>query len=200
MTTLISSPTSPFVRTIRILIEEAGIPGIEEAPVATTPLASAPQALAANPLGKIPALIREDGPAIYDSRIIARYLDATHKAGLYPEGSLWEILTLEATAHGIMEAAVLGVYEGRLRPEEKQFPDWVEAQWGKVERGLDATESLWMSHLVGPMNMAQIAMGCALGYLDFRFPERDWRKGRVELANWYDGFAARPSMKATVPE
>ena len=131
-----------------------------------------------NPLGKIPALERAGGPAIYDSRVITRYIAAQGAGNLYPEARIWEVLTLEATADGIMEAAVLMVYEGRVRPEDKQYPEWIEAQWLKVSRSLDALEERWMSHLAGPLDAAQIAVGCALPYLDFRHGDRDWRAGR----------------------
>lgn len=197
---LISSPTSPFVRKCRVLIMETGLAeSIEEHPVATTPFNSAPEAVAANPLGKIPALIRDDAPAIYDSRVITRFLDMHAKAGLYPESRLWEVLTLEATADAIMEAAVSMTYEVRLRPEDRQSTDWIEAQWQKVARALDAVEERWMSHLNGPMDITHIGMGCALGYIDFRHGDRGWREGRDQLAAWYAAFAERDSMQATIP-
>jgi glutathione S-transferase len=197
---LISSPASPFVRKVRMLLHETGLADqVEELPVATTALATAPEAMAANPLGKIPALLREDGPAIYDSRVICRYLDARAGAGLYPEARLWEVLTLEATADGIMESGVLMVYEMRLRPEGARSAEWVEAQWAKIARVLDALEDRWMSHLAGPLDMAQIAVACALGYLDFRHDARGWREGHPALAAWYEGFAARPAMVETAP-
>ncbi len=196
---LISSPTSPFVRTVRVLIRETG-QDVDEAPVATSPMATDPSVLTGNPLGKIPALIREEGPALYDSRVICRYLD--HRAGtdMYPETRLWETLTLEATAQGIMDSAVSCAYERRVRPEEFQFDGWIEAQWTKVSRALDAIEERWMSHLLGPLDAAHIATGCALGYLDFRFGDRNWRKGRPNLAAWFEAFNTRPSMKETEPE
>lgn len=198
---LITSPASPFVRKVRVLIHEAGLSDqIEEVPVVTTPMESAPEAVAANPLGKIPALIRTEGPAIYDSRVICRYLDATFDCGLYPQHGLWEALTLEATAEGILDAAVLMVYEIRFRGEAAWAP-WIDAQWNKIDRALDALEARWMAHLSGRLQMGQIATGCALGYLDYRHPDRDWRGTRPALATWFDdGFADRPSMLATVPQ
>ncbi|SFL73200.1 glutathione S-transferase [Shimia aestuarii] len=198
---LIHSPASPFVRKVRVtLIETGQQDDVELIPVATTALNTAPEAAAANPLGKIPALIRPDGPAIYDSRVICRYLAARAGANLYPEDRLWDVLTLEATADGILEAAVLMVYEKRLRPEEIVFEPWLEAQWGKVTNALDVLNERWMSHLKGPDSMAQIAVGCALGYLDFRHGDRDWRRGRDGLAQWYADYAQRESMQATIPE
>ena len=198
---LLMSPPSPFVRKVRVVIRETGqLDAIEEVAVTTSALDTHPGLMAANPLGKIPALIREDGPAIYDSRVITRYLDARVGAGLYPEARLWEILTLEATADGIMEAGVLMVYEGRLRPEAQQSPQWVEAQWGKLSRSLDAVNARWLSHLAGPLNMGQIAIGCALGYLDLRHDARGWREGRDALAAWFADFSQREAMIDTRPE
>ncbi len=156
--------------------------------------------VATNPLGKVPTLERRDGPALYDSRVISRYLDDLAGGRLYPgKPRLWETLTLEATADGILDAAVLMVYEGRLRPETLHFAPWTDGQWTKIARALDAIESRWMSHLAGPLDAAQIAVACALGYLDFRLADRAWRDGRPALAAWEARFAERPSMQATVP-
>jgi glutathione S-transferase len=153
-----------------------------------------------NPLGKIPTLERADGPALYDSRVICRYLDDLAGGGLYPAAPrLWETLTLEATGHGVAEAALLMVYEARLRPEAARSTAWVEGQWTKAARALEALEARWMSHLAGPLDVGQIAVGCALGYLDFRLGDRNWRAGRPALAAWADRFGERPAMAATRP-
>ncbi|MBO9473129.1 glutathione S-transferase [Shimia sp. R10_1] len=197
---LIHSPASPFVRKVNVTLAETGqTDDVELVRVKTTPVATADAAAAANPLGKIPALVRPDGPAIYDSRVICRYLAARAGADLYPEDRLWEVLTLEATADGILDAAVLAVYERRVRPEEMVSEAWIEAQWGKVTGALDAINERWMSHLFGPLDMGQIAVACALGYLDFRHGDRNWRQGRDGLAGWYAEFAKRDSMQATMP-
>ncbi len=197
---LVYSPASPYVRKVLVCLHETGqADDIEMVQVKTSPVATADDVAAANPLGKIPALVRDDGPAIYDSRVITRFLDARAGAGLYPEARIWETLTLEATADGIMDAAVGMIYEVRLRPEDKVFDGWLDAQWAKVSRALDALDRRWMSHLSGPLDMGQIAVACALGYLDFRHGARDWRKGHDGLANWYAGFAERPAMVATQP-
>ena len=197
---LMMSPASPFVRSVRVLLRETGlIDRVEEVEVATTPLASAPEALAANPTGKIPSLTRADGPSIYDSRVILRYLDDMADANLYPATSLYEVLTLEATAMAIMDASVSMAYEVRLRPESEQSSDWVEAQWGKVLGGIAAINSRWMSHLNGPLNAAQITVACALGYIDLRHDARNWRNGNDSLAKWLAEFETRDSMIATKP-
>lgn len=196
---LIVSDASPYVRKIRVLIREADMTEhVEEVEVTTTPMDSASEAVAANPLGRIPALIRADGPSLYDSRVISRYLDASFGTDLYPETRLWEVLTLEATADGILDSAVGMVYEARFRGENAWTP-WLDAQWSKIDRALTAVEERWMSHLSGKVTMGQIAMGCALGYLDLRHGDRDWRSGREALKSWYEGFSERPSMRETAP-
>ncbi|MEO0370635.1 MAG: glutathione S-transferase [Pseudomonadota bacterium] len=198
---LIGAIPSPFVRKVRVLIQETGQDDdVEVVFIMPTPVSPDDQAMAANPTGKIPSLIREDGPSLYDSRVITRYLDARVEGGMYPDARLWETLTLEATADAIMDAGVLMVYEHRVRPEEMVFDGWVDAQWGKIERAVAAINERWMSHLHGPMDMSHIAVGCALGYLDFRQPDRDWRSNAPELAAWFAEFGARPSMQASKPE
>jgi glutathione S-transferase len=201
MLRLYSSPTSPYARKVRVLLHETGqAEAVELVPAAGTAVDPGTMPLARNPLGKIPTLERPEGLALYDSRVICRYLDDRGGAGLYPPPPrLWDTLTLEATADGILDAAILMVYEWRVRPDTLRFEAWVEGQWAKVARTLDAIESRWMPHLAGPLDIAQIAVGCALGYLDFRHGDRGWRQGRPALGAWYAAFAARPSMEATVP-
>ena len=198
---LFHSPTSPFVRKVMVTLHETGqLDQVELVPAAGTPLAPGTMPVAVNPLGKVPTLERPDGPALYDSRVITRYLDALGEGGLYPEAPrLWETLTLEATGDGITEAALLIVYEGRLRPDAGQSEPWVEGQWAKAARALDVLEARWLAHLAGRVDAGQIAVGCALGYLDFRHPARNWRDGRSGLARWFERFDARPSMAATRP-
>ncbi len=201
MMKLYSATASPFARKVRVCLLELGIEDqVEFMDAHTTPVAPNDMLITQNPLGKIPCLISEDGAAIYDSRVITRYLNDQNEGGLYPSGpQLWEALTLEATADGMMEAAVLMVYEKRVRPEEMVYNVWLEAQWDKVERALDALESGWEGHLDGPLDMAQIAVGVVLEYLDFRHDDRDWRKGRDALAKWQAEFAQRDTMLKTQP-
>lgn len=197
---LISSGTSPFVRKVHVLLHETGqMDSLEIAPIPTTPFDTASEVASANPLGKIPALIRDEGPTIYDSRVICRFLDDRAQSNLYPQGRLWETLTLEATADGIMEAAVLMLYEHKLRPAEAVLETWVDAQWDKIARAVDALNARWISHLRGPLDMGQIAVGCALAYLDFRHDARGWRKGNDALDDWFALFSQRDSMTATQP-
>lgn len=197
---LYHSPASPFVRKVMALAHELGITDqIELLPAAGTAVAPGTMPIDKNPLGKLPTLITEDGKAIYDSRVICRYLDSRFSGGFYPEARIWEVLTLEATADGLLEAALLMVYEARIRPAEICFAPWVEGQWAKVARTLDMLESTGMAQLSGPVDIGQIALACGLGYLDFRHAARDWRAGHPALAAWEAGFAQRPAMQATVP-
>ena len=198
---LYHSPASPFVRKVMILLHEAGqTDAVTLIPVSGTPLAPGTLPVDRNPLGKIPALERDEGAALYDSRVICRYLDDRFGAGLYPPAPrLWDVLTLEATADGIADAAVLMRYEAFVRPAPSRSPDWAQAQWAKVARALSGVEAAWLPHLQGAPDMGQIALGCALGYLDFRLPARNWRGGHPGLTAWFDGFALRPSMVATAP-
>ena len=198
---LYHSPASPFVRKVAVLLYELDQrDAVSFETIQTTALASDSALVASNPLGRIPALERAEGSTLYDSRVICQYLDAQFEGGFYPTGSRrWEVLTLEATGDGIMDSAVSMTYEVRLRPDEKQFADWIEAQWAKVDRALGVLDARWMSHLAGPVDMGQISVACALGYLDFRHGARNWRKGHEALARWYESFESRPSMQETMP-
>lgn len=197
---LLYSPASPFARKARVTAIESGLAtaiGLVE--VHTTAVETDPQVARANPLGKIPTLIRDEGPALYDSRVICRYLAQKGSRNLYPESRLWEVLTLEATADGMMDAAVLVVYEARFRAEASRHQGWVDGQRARLARSLDALEGRWMSHLGGPLTAGQIGVGCALGYLDFRLPDLDWRQEHPELAAWLATFSERASMVETAP-
>lgn len=202
MLQLLFAGASPYVRKVRVTAAETGQTGdIELVDVASSPMNSDPRILAANPTGKIPTLVRPEGPALYDSRVICRYLAERAKAegDLYPAGRLWEVLTLEATGDALLDAALSIVYEKRFRPENLQSNDWMQAQWTKAARAVDALNDRWMGHLSGPVNMGQIAVGCALGYLDLRHADREWRKGHDALDDWFAAFSQRQSMLDTAP-
>ncbi|RED13186.1 glutathione S-transferase [Pontivivens insulae] len=198
---LYDSTTSPYCRKVNILIEEADkADAVELAYVKGTPMNPGTLPVGSNPLGKIPCLVRETGPALFDSRVICAYLDAEWQLELYPEGARgWDVRTLEALSDGILDASILIVYEGRTRPEDKQFDGWIDAQRAKVERALDALEALWLSHLAGPFDMGHIAVAAAVGYIDFRGVVPGWRDSRPGLAAWAAEIAERPSIAATVP-
>lgn len=201
---LFHAAASPYVRKVMALLEEAGKTGeVALVDCVTAPTDPNAALVAVNPLGKIPCLVRDDGPALFDSRVITRYLDAKYNAGLYPEGdALWSTLALEALADGILDAALLCVYEGRTRPEDRRSAEWLAGQRGKIAKGLDALEAQWLDHLRGKPDMGAIGVGSALGYLDFRRELggwADWREGRPGLTAWGADFLERPAMKATRP-
>ena len=153
-----------------------------------------------NPLGKIPILITDDGTAIYDSRVIAEWLDVQAGGGvIIPRGAAhFAALTLQALADGMMDASILIVYEHRFRPEEKRHRPWMDHQGDKVARALSVLEAAPPAIGDRP-HIGHIALACALGYRDFRF-ERDWRAGHPGLVTWLDGFAVKvPAFAATMP-
>ena len=195
------SPTSPYVRKVMVVLHETGqLEDVALEDRSGTPLAPSEALLPQNPLGKVPALERADGPTLYDSRVICAYLNDRGNGQLYGSGNRhWDILTLEATADGILDAALLMTYEGRLRPEEKRMEDWVEGQWHKISRSCTALNTRWMSQLSGPLAVGQIAVACALAYVDFRHGARGWRQGNDTLAAWFETFDSRPAMQATRP-
>jgi glutathione S-transferase len=198
---LFYSPASPFVRKVMIVLHETGlIADTEIVPASGNAVVSGTMPVDQNPLGKVPTLVTEKGSAFYDSRVICRWLDEKAGSGFYPQDSRkWDCLTLEATADGMSEAGVLIVYEGRLRPENMRSVPWVEGQWEKNERALDALENRWIGYLDGPFDIAQTAVAAALGHFDFRHPARNWRAGRPRLTQWEAKIALRPSLRATQP-
>ncbi len=195
---LYTSPTTPFGRKIAVLLRERDLLGkVAIEMVAGTPLDAGSLPVAHNPLGKIPVLVLADGTAIYDSRVISRFLDDHFSLGVYPKGAdLWPFLAREAAIDGIIEAAVSMAYEVRLRPEDKRFDPWLTAQWAKITRALDMFEA---APPLGDMMMDHIALASALAYLDFRHDARGWRDGRPKLAEWQGKMAARESMQHTHP-
>ena len=194
------SPSSPFVRKVRIAIALLGFDKdvtIERADT-TDPNDSLRKT---NPLGKIPVLIIEDGSAVYNSRVILDYLDDRAGGGkIVPRDSKARLaaLGLQALADGILDASILTVYEGRYRKPEMHEPKWLDLQSGKVSRALGVLEAA--PPPIDPMpNVGQIALACALGYRDFRFGG-SWRGEHPRLVAWLDNFAVRvPAFAATKP-
>jgi glutathione S-transferase len=197
------SPSSPFVRKVRIAAALVGLDSeitLERADT-TDPNDSLRRT---NPLGKIPVLIIEDGSAIFDSRVIVDYLDERAGGGkIVPRQGAKRLaaLRLQALCDGILDASVLTVYEGRFRKPELHEPKWLELQAGKVARALAVLEaappSLETSQALP--DVGQIALACALGYRDFRFGG-SWRSDHPRLVGWLDNFAARiPAFAATTP-
>jgi len=200
---LIWAGASPYARKVMLVAHELGIVDrIKTTDGSGTPVAPNATTTSYNPLGKLPCLIPDDGPAIYDSRIICQYLIAqVENQKLLSEGSgRWQSLTLESLGDGICDAAILIRYETVLRPENLRWGDWLDGQWAKIDRALDTAEDRWSAHLSGPFDLGQAALGCALGYLDFRYDDRDWRSAHPKLAGWNEKFLTRGSAIATTPQ
>ena len=195
------SPTSPYVRKVTVSAGEMGLSDrIERVMTVTTD----PKSTLSNdnPLGKVPALILDNGEVLYDSPVICEYLDSLHQgAKLFPVAgpARWRALRQQALSDGIQDAAILCMLEAKRRPEALRWPDWIALHSGKMKRAVDRLEAE-VADLQGPLTIGQIAVGCALGYLDFRFSDDDWRPKHPKLAEWYKGFAKRPSMLETVPK
>jgi len=200
---LIWAGASPYARKVMIVAHELELADkIKTTDGSGTPVGPNATTTAYNPLGKLPCLVPDDGPAIYDSRTICQYLiSQAPDQKLLPEGgSRWQALTLESLGDGICDAAILIRYETVLRPESLRWNDWLDGQWGKIDRALDVAENQWMAHLAGPFDLGHAAMGCALGYLDFRYEDRDWRASNPKLATWFESFSGRASAVATAPQ
>lgn len=193
------SPTSPYVRKVMIVAIETGQEGKIDKPTANMADPAAPYTKD-NPLAKVPALITDDGLALFDSPVICEYLDAQHKGNKVfpaPGPARWKALRQQALADGILDAALLRRYESQ-RPQNLQSQDWTDKQKLKMTRALDTLESE-AADLDGPLTIGSIAVGCALGYLDLRFAAERWRQGRPKLAAWYEKTAQRKSFLDTVP-
>lgn len=200
---LFHSPASPFVRKVMVLACETGLaPRIECLPALVSPVARSESVVAHNPSGHVPTLLLDDGTALYDSVVICQYLDTLHEGEpLHPAPALprARTLCLQVLADGIMDAVVLIRFETVLRPPDLRWREWIEGQRAKVMSSIGELSRTWRDHLDGPLDMGVIAVGCALGYIDFRMPDLDWRGAQPDLAAWYAGFAQRPAMQATWP-
>ncbi|WP_338845469.1 glutathione S-transferase C-terminal domain-containing protein [Massilia sp. W12] len=199
---LIASLTSPYVRKVRVVMAEKKLDYQMEL---DNVWAADSKTQAVNPLGKIPCLIMEDGFALYDSRVIVEYLDTlTPVCKLLPSSGREraEIKCWEALADGVLDAGVLIFLERTRRPVEQQNEEWLQRQMGKIEAGLKT-----MSEMLGETpfcagnhyTLADVAVGCALGWLNFRFQQIDWRTPYPNLARLFDKLSERQSFKDTIP-
>jgi glutathione S-transferase len=197
MPKVLVSSASPYSCKVRMAAAYAGIP-LEAVPVeASNPPA---ELLNANPLGKIPVLIADDGETIFDSRAITQYLNRQSGNKLYPRNPAKRTGAerLEALADGIADCALAHVYERRSRPEEIVHQPWLDKQWGKVTRALDALNAN-PPKLGRKINGGHIALRAVLGYLDLRFQGK-WEKGRGKLKRWAARFDEKfPELKALLP-
>lgn len=201
---LFYSPASPFARKVRAAAIELGLSDRLELEIIDTAPGkpNRPYAQAFNPLRKIPALLCDEGTAIYDSTVICEYLDSLVGGGrIVPRQDAphrWRVLTNHTLAQGMCEACILIRYETVLRPEERRWQVWIDDQWERVDAGLE-----WFSHnsaeLADPINIAHLALGSLLGYMDFRMPERPWRTRFPLVKDWFERLQRRPSFQQTRP-
>jgi len=199
---LYSTPASPFARKVRVLIWETGLEqAVKITDVAITPTKPNTDLVRHNPAAKVPTLVTDDGTALLDSRVICEYLDNRHEGEkMFPAdgAARWRALTVQAMGDAIMDAGVLMRYEQVSRPTELFWQDWHDAQAARALR-IVATMDDQAAQLDGGADIGTIAVGCALSYLDFRFAATiDWRGAHPGLACWYERFAQRPSMQATI--
>ena len=197
---LLFSPTSPYVRKVRVTALEKGLADritLQPADVFGDVSAVAPL----NPLRKVPTLVLADGETLYDSPVICEYLDSLVEAPrLIPAAGAarWRVLRTQALADGIKDAAFATVMEGR-RAEAQRSDEWVQ-RWGEaIARGVAALAGESAGWSGETFDLGQIAAACALGYLDFRLPQLKWRDGHGALADWYAAAAQRPSLVETAP-
>lgn len=197
MSTILYAPASPYSAKVRMAAAAAGIP-LDVRIVDTG--ADPAELVAANPLGKIPTLVLDDGTAIFDSRAIVQYMNRLSGSRLFPRNPARRTKAerLEALADGIADCALAHVYERRMRPEEKIHQPWLDRQWEKVARSLDRLETE-LPRLGRNADAGQIALRAALGYLELRFPGK-WEKGRGRLRRWAARFDRRfPELKQLLP-
>lgn len=193
---------SPFARKARILAREAGLATrIEEVETPVSPVMPNEPLARENPLAKIPSLVTDDGELLYDSRVICEYLDALHSGRKFFPATgpqRFAALRRQALTDGILDAAVLCRYEAAVRPAALHWSEWVEGQKRKIFGALDTLEAeaaSWSDEF----DIGHVGAACALGYLDFRFPEWEWRATHPRLTAWYEKVLQRPSVGQTMP-
>ncbi|MFL6659309.1 MAG: glutathione S-transferase family protein [Massilia sp.] len=199
---LIGSLASPYVRKVRVVLAEKKLDYVYELEDVWT---AETKIHLSNPLGKVPCLIMEDGSSMYDSRVIAEYLDTlTPVCKLLPPNGRdrADVKVWEALADGLLDAAVLVRLEKTLRPEAQQSQAWVDRQMVKVHASLATMSANLRDSPFCKGNhytLADVAVGCALGWLEFRFPDINWRNDYANLAKLFDKLSERPSFKDTLP-
>jgi glutathione S-transferase len=193
------SALSPYVRKVSIVAHEHGLAERLRLTIVNTRTESDKISLH-NPLAKIPVLITDAGETLYDSPVICEYLDAEfggHRLLPAAGPRRWQIMTLVALADGLLDAALL-VRQERLRPAPEQSPEWIELQLGKMRRALDYFENASDS-FSAELDMAQVALGSALGYIPLRLPDFEGFPRWPKLRSWYARQSQRASFKSTVP-
>jgi len=199
---LITADASPFGRKCRFIVHELNLQRRVEIvdPGAITPVAINKDVIQANPLGMIPALVLANGEALFDSRVIAEYLNHSGHGNLFPDSAdeKFRSLKLQALADGILDISIALRYETALRPEQLHWPEWIEHQCLAINRGLGALNEL-CPEFSAQKTIGEITVACALGYRDFRFEEIDWRTDNPALAKWFDAASQWDSMRKTIP-
>ena len=196
---LYSHPVSPFARKCRVVAHELGI----KLEIVHIESARKDDNLRkVNPLKQIPVLVLDDGSTLFDSAVICEYLNHTGGGKFFPGMSIWrhssgrwKALGLAALGDGVADAAVAWRYE-LAEPQERRNPDRIARSQATIAAGLDALERV---NFAKDPTIGEIAVGCALGYIDFRLPDLDWKGSHPKLAGWYVRFCEYPSMKATAP-
>src|SRR3989338_3033010 len=196
------SPRSPFVRKVMVCAHEIGLADrIERIRSVVAMMQPNVELMRVNPLSRIPALLTDDGQVLFESVHICEYLDSLHDGPrLFPRTGprRWEALRWHALGEGMMEISILWRNE-RIRPEARQSTELLTAFDLKIRASLDFLEREAAAISRRTLNIGHIAIGCALGYLDFRFPDVTWRERRRELGAWFETFSQRPSMQQTFP-
>ena len=197
---LFFSPASPYVRKVMVVAHELGLADrIEKLPSAAGPVLRDATIREHNPIGQVPTFLADDGIVLYDSRVICEYLDTTGGGRMFGTGAeRWRNLTDAALGDGLLGAALLARYEAVLRPEPLRWADWSAGQMAKVTDAIDRMESMGKA-LDGRVDIGTITLACGLGYMDFRFPDYDWRPTHPIVTSWFAGFADRPAMKVSAP-
>ena len=200
---LLYAPTSPFVRKVMVCAHLAGVADdIEWLESAAHPIRRDERIAAHNPLAKVPALILPDGDALYDSRVICEFIAFIGgNSHLFPASGprRWQALTQQALGDGLLDAALLARYETTARPAGMQWPAWRESQLVKVQACLDDIERQAPGLALAEPTIGEVTLACALGYLDFRFPDLGWREAHPRAARWFAGISALPALQATLP-
>jgi glutathione S-transferase len=196
------SPRSPFARKVMIVAHETGLVG-RIVCLPTLVFMSQPNRdlMHTNPLGKIPTLVTDDGGVLFDSMVICEYLDSLHQGTrLFPaEGTArWDALRRHALGNNMLDNLVLWRNEG-LRPQPQHSAELCDAFDLKIRNAASSLDDEIEAIATKPVDIGHLTLACALGYIDFRFPQLAWREGNARLAAWYAAFAQRPSMQHTLP-
>ncbi len=197
---LFYNPASPFVRKVMVTAIECGLDDkIMVEPLALTPVSPSESLNADNPLGKIPALVLDNGDTLFDSRVICEYLNALGNGTLFPtDHTRWDNLRRQAMADGISDAGVVVRYETFVRPQDKQWDQWIDNQKQKFRRALAAMESE-AAYYKDTVDIGMLSIAIALDYLDFRYADEAWREQYPVLADWHTAISTRDSLQQTRP-